>query len=203
MLAVKDCFLESDIKDILIGRAGDRGVVFFSRLCTSIASEKKVCNHCDEWFSQISGQRKHRPIFGIDNFLDNNTEVEIESTEAVKRGTKRIHRDKYTKHKEKKYECSNCEKDFSTKKLYSVHLESCGSEEICDQCGALVTNIAHHVRTVHTTSHQKKLRCEHCAKEFKYRSELTVHLTHHTGELNFSCSACGKKFRRAAEVSSW
>jgi hypothetical protein len=30
---------------------------------------------------------------------------------------------------------------------------------------------------------------------FKYRSELTVHLTHHTGEMNFSCSGCAKKFR--------
>merc|ERR1719192_2551003 len=57
-----------------------------------------------------------------------------------------------------------------------------------------------HVRRVHTHRHEKNLRCEHCAKEFKYRSELAVHLTHHTGELNFSCSTCGKSFRRAAEA---
>ena len=57
-----------------------------------------------------------------------------------------------------------------------------------------------HVRTVHTHSFERNFGCEHCGKEFKYRSELVVHLTHHTGELNFSCSCCAKKFRRSAEA---
>ena len=56
------------------------------------------------------------------------------------------------------------------------------------------------MRTVHTHKNEKNFACEHCGKEFKYRSELTVHLTHHTGDLNFSCSACARKFRRAAEA---
>ena len=205
VLAVKDCFLESDIRHILIQRSSaGGGVVFFSRLCTSLASEKKVCHHCDSWFTQISSPGKQKAIFGIDNFLDNHVELDKEnSSQVTKQGPGRPR-------KEKKYTCLHCDKSFKSKTVYLKHEEKyhgekddVGSKKVCEHCGALISssNMRQHVRRVHTHRHEKNLRCEHCAKEFKYRSELAVHLTHHTGELNFSCSTCGKSFRRAAEVT--
>ena len=201
VLAVKDCFLESDIRHILIGKSAG-GVVFFSRLCTSLATDRRVCSNCDSWFTQISGQGKPK-FFGIDNFLDKDNS---EGTDDV--GSPRLH--KYAE--KKKLSCPRCGKDFKSRKKYLKHVEGeahgeCqsgdretvpGSKKVCEHCGALVSSdkMKQHVRRLHT----KTLNCEHCDKQFKYRSELTVHLTHHTGELNFSCSACGKKFRRAAEV---
>jgi hypothetical protein len=91
------------------------------------------------------------------------------------------------------------------KHVYLVHEggnEKRKRRKVCEHCGALITanNMKQHVRTVHTHKDEKNFACEHCGKEFKYRSELTVHLTHHTGELNFTCSACARKFRRAAEA---
>jgi len=104
----------------------------------------------------------------------------------------------------------DCNKMFDKKKVYLKHIyliheggnEKRKRKKVCEHCGALITanNMKQHVRTVHTHKHEKNFACEHCGKEFKYRSELTVHLTHHTGELNFSCSGCAKKFRRAAEA---
>ena len=182
VLAVKDCFLESDMREILIGRVGV-GVMFFSRQCTSLAIDKKVCSYCDHWFTQISQQNKQKSVFGIENFLDNHLDVDKKNSDEGKKATRR----KYLKRKSRHAKCQ--EADGLT-----------GSKAVCEQSGALVSsnNMKQHVRRVH--SNHNNLSCEHCDKQFKYRSELLVHLTHHTGELNYSCSACGKKFRRAGEV---
>lgn len=182
VLAVKDCFLESDMREILIGRIGV-GVMFFSRQCTSLATDKKVCTNCDHWFTQISRQNKQKSVFGIDNFLDNHLDVDKENSDEGKKAARK----KYLKSKSRHAKCQ--EADGVT-----------GSKAVCEQCGALVSsnNMKQHVRRAH--SNHNNLSCEHCDKQFKYRSELLVHLTHHTGELNYSCSACGKKFRRAGEV---
>ena len=176
VLAVKDCFLESDIRDILIQRAGPGpGVVFFSRLCTSLASEKKVCQPCDTWFSQISNPGKQKAIFGIDNFLENNDNVELEvdkenSSDVRKQGPGRPR-------KGKKYSCLHCDKSFHSKTMYLKHgekhhtekveVDDDGSKKVCEHCGALISsgNMRQHVRRVHTHRHEKNLRCEHCAKE--------------------------------------
>ena len=217
VLAVKDCFLESDMREILIERSGG-GVMFFSRLCTSLATVKRVCSHCDHWFTQISPQNRKISFFGIDNFLDtdldkenpeSDLDVETENTDEVEEAV----RPRKEKRVEEVYSCSRCERDFKSRKKYLNHRKKpgecqsadtekvTGSKAVCEHCGALISpnNMKQHVRRLHTHSHNN-LSCEHCAKQFKYRSELAVHLTHHTGELNYSCSACAKKFRRAAEV---
>jgi len=102
-----------------------------------------------------------------------------------------------------------CGKTFETKKTYLKHIfltheggVDSKKKKICDICGNLITanNMRQHVRTVHTHKDQKNFACEHCGKEFKYKSELVIHLTHHTGEMNFACSGCAKRFRRAAEA---
>ena len=156
---MKDCFLESDIRDILIQRSGPGPrVVFFSRQCTSLASEKKVCRHCDSWFTQISSPSpgKQKAIFGIDNFLENNVELERDkenSSDVTKQDPGRPH-------KEKKYTCLQCDKGFNSKTLYLKHEEKyhtekvveVGSKKVCEHCGALISssNMKQHVRRVHT-----------------------------------------------------
>eukprot|EP00090_Calanus_glacialis_P029222 TRINITY_DN4688_c0_g1_i1.p1 TRINITY_DN4688_c0_g1~~TRINITY_DN4688_c0_g1_i1.p1 ORF type:complete len:736 (-),score=154.11 TRINITY_DN4688_c0_g1_i1:308-2515(-) len=325
VLAVKECFFEEEIRCILIKRTGnEKRVKYFARNCTNFASDKRVCNECDRWFTHLSGLPLMDSSLKADigHFLDVKLdesyketvkheskvkeEDEIESNEdwspdmPEKRGPGRPRKKKrkipaenrvpggficriegcskvfpkrkgwlkHDKTHEAKKPCDicglevsklaehtrrcheypgsdwdedskdwqigsvkvrkrkysedradngdyicrfdDCNKMFDRKKVYLKHIyliheggnEKRKRKKVCEHCGALITanNMKQHVRTVHTHKHEKNFACEHCGKEFKYRSELTVHLTHHTGELNFSCSGCAKKFRRAAEA---
>ena len=56
VLAVKECFFEEEIRCILIKRTGnEKRVKYFARNCTNFASDKRVCNECDRWFTHLSG----------------------------------------------------------------------------------------------------------------------------------------------------
>ena len=55
-LAVKECFFEDEIRCILIKKTKNgKKVKYFNRHCTNLAYNKKVCDICDKWFTNLSG----------------------------------------------------------------------------------------------------------------------------------------------------
>ncbi|XP_023324506.1 zinc finger protein 37 [Eurytemora carolleeae] len=190
---------------------------------------KNTCSYCGIAVSKLREHIKRKHPEALDDDVSNwSAGLTFESTprtkatsvpktekQTIKKCVEeriKIDFDAITRDEHGNYVCrwEECDKVFEKKKLYLKHIyliHEGGSDKrkrkkICDICGNLITanNMKQHVRTVHTHKHEKNFSCEHCGKEFKYRSELTVHLTHHTGEMNFTCTGCAKKFRRAAEA---
>ncbi|XP_031694985.1 zinc finger protein 84-like [Anarrhichthys ocellatus] len=50
----------------------------------------------------------------------------------------------------------------------------------------------------YTDPERKPFRCSVCAKTFKQRGNLNIHMRTHTGVKPFGCSVCGKKFTQKA-----
>jgi len=183
---------------------------------------KQTCSYCGIAVSKLREhvKRKHPEALGDDVSIWSSglsmepRKAKMKTTSSAMKAQKEERIRKYSEDRDSSgnYVCrwDDCQGIFEKKKLYLKHIyltheggtDKRKRKKICDICGNLITanNMKQHVRMVHINRNEKNFSCEHCGKEFKYRSELTVHLTHHTGEMNFTCTGCAKKFRRAAEA---
>lgn len=74
------------------------------------------------------------------------------------------------------YNCTNCNKNFTSVQYFAIHSQSCGSEKshVCEFCNkrfAFKTSLDDHKNSVHF---QKDFFCN-CGKNFKWRSSLLRH----------------------------
>ena len=99
--------------------------------------------------------------------------------------------------------CKLCNKNFLKVKTFNNHIESCVQKTInfmnkttdiktCPLCGkkseTLYQNYAH---MVEHEKFNKKLECEDCKKQFKYKKNLMKHIQECTGT-KFTCEFCGE-----------
>lgn len=73
--------------------------------------------------------------------------------------------------KERKFECSHCDKKFFSRKALLLHIKH---------------------------SKEKKYVCGYCGKLFSQQGELNIHHRSHTNEKPFVCTVCGKAYKTSS-----
>ncbi|KAM8822247.1 LOW QUALITY PROTEIN: zinc finger protein 516-like, partial [Synchiropus picturatus] len=102
--------------------------------------------------------------------------------------------------------CEVCGKTFNCRSALKLHevIHTGVKAHRCDLCPKAymrIYELNHHKRTVHADGQAAPGRagsmlCDRCGKEFKYKSQLALHVQTHTGERPHHCHLCGRKFGR-------
>jgi uncharacterized Zn-finger protein len=102
----------------------------------------------------------------------------------------------YETEKEKKYNCLECDKSFSKRRILKehkkIHIEKQPCRFTCIICQKeFLTSIELKVH-IGTHTGDKPFSCEECGKSFKQGSALLMHKRCHTGEKPYQCEECGR-----------
>lgn len=107
-----------------------------------------------------------------------------------------------------KCEFNNCEKQYSAKSSYKIHIAFHQVEEGSLQCSLCLQlyesseTLLHHIK-VHANSQkikaisEKKFQCSICDKKFFAGKDRDRHVLTHTKEKKFECKICSMKFARS------
>ena len=93
--------------------------------------------------------------------------------------------------------CEYCDRQFTCKSWFTVHMRSHSRERPfkCDQClkafGAK-KSLKTHVRRVHEG--EKRFKCDMCPKSFFLKNDFERHKLLHTGEKPLKCEFCAMGF---------
>lgn len=101
------------------------------------------------------------------------------------------------------YECTKCNKFFSTPHGLEVHVRRSHSGsrpyacEICNKTFGHAVSLDQH-RIVHTQ--ERSFECKQCGKCFKRSSTLSTHLLIHSDTRPYPCPYCGKRFHQKSDM---
>ncbi|XP_055681874.1 zinc finger protein 709-like [Lutzomyia longipalpis] len=92
--------------------------------------------------------------------------------------------------------CPHCGKSFYQIKYMKTHIQENHSEEHrgyqCEKCGKNFQTKA--AFTDHQNNHKAAVECKICGKMLKTRKTYFRHLETHTGERNYVCPVCDKRY---------
>ena len=102
----------------------------------------------------------------------------------------------------KQYQCSQCDKKYSTKFKLTLHTNEVhrGEDILCTQCDYRTKNKKSFIRHLIKHSEERPFSCEKCGLAFKCKNTFNSHKRIHTGEKKYECGVCGKKFRAAVNL---
>ena len=118
-------------------------------------------------------------------------------TSLVSKKKKEKKKDMPKKSKEKKFDCSDCDRKFSSKVLLDNHVKKrhSGTENTvkCEHCPK--TFSTNWEKNKHEqVFHIKPFKCDQCGASFGRKANLDGHVRLHTGEKPFTCDICGRGF---------
>lgn len=106
-----------------------------------------------------------------------------------------------------KYECSACQKVYSSKTRFQKHVRICEQTTLmsnfqCDYCSKSFGSLK--CLNSHLKSHDNipNISCEFCDQTFKTKSSLKYHRATKHSESRYVCQVCGKKFAVATTLNA-
>nr|XP_057937909.1 zinc finger and SCAN domain-containing protein 21-like [Doryrhamphus excisus] len=103
---------------------------------------------------------------------------------------------------EKPFRCSDCGKGFAQKATMQSHMRTHTGEKpfSCSDCGKCFARKTTMQSHMRTHTGEQPFRCSECGKWFARKTTMQSHMRMHTGEKPFSCSDCGKRFTHKATM---
>jgi len=152
-----------------------------------------LCTVCDKRFTQ-KGHLKHHSERHTANTVHICSQCEKSFSSRCKlRRHMNIHASKY--------QCSECGRCFDNSSNLAVHRRSHSGEKPfeCSVCNKRFTSnhLVSHSR-IHTG--EKPYKCHVCDKAFNWSGNLNTHMRVHTGEKPYKCSLCDKSFSRSSNL---
>ncbi|XP_059848136.1 zinc finger protein Gfi-1b-like isoform X1 [Hypanus sabinus] len=156
------------------------------------------------WTGYATGRLKHLVVDYLSPLLESRATVEKQvNTQAIEDNGHILftQRGRYRA----PYDCTKCDKGFSTPHGLEVHVRRShsGSQlftcEICDKAFGHSASLEQHQAT-HTQTKEKSFNCKICGKNFKRSSTLSTHLLIHSDTRPYPCQYCGKCFHQKSDM---
>ncbi|XP_030746745.1 zinc finger protein 271-like [Sitophilus oryzae] len=102
---------------------------------------------------------------------------------------------------EKKFKCPKCDKNFSCKQSYEVHIKAIHDGEkpfkcdICERTFAYAYSLKYHMISHKNKDNLDQISCDQCDKVFNHVSSVVYHKDTEHGNPKFICNTCNKTFK--------
>lgn len=165
----------------------------------------KHCIYCSEKFIHSASLTRHIRRSHDSEYLPD-TKVKMENVQCpichqVYLKTSLASHMRHIHSGEKKFSCSTCAKEFSTKWNLHLHKWTHASRTSkpfkCKLCKAAFYHVKDY--QAHNRSHRniRPYTCNHCGQQFIRKYNCIRHVREHEVSKSFSCQVCGKLFHRS------
>lgn len=158
------------------------------------------CEICMKTFKERSKLKSHKEIHTDQRNVICPQCGKAFKTQACLRSHRRVHNPTYMY-------CDMCGKTYTqkpelTKHIKFVHFQI--RDHYCETCGASFGSKGH--LSTHMLTHQyqvvKPNICNFCTLSFQTKAKLDRHMKSHTGERNYECGICNKRFLYSYNVTA-